>query len=333
MTSSPLGRSRRGAAALALIIVIATLGYRLAGWSWLDSLYMVAISISTVGYGEVAPSTPAVRIWTILVLVFGISTSVYTFGGFIQLLTQGEIERALGRLRMTREIEGLKQHTIICGFGRIGRILALELSNDGAPFVLVDHVASRVAEAQTLHYTAYLGDATDEETLLKLGVAKAKSLVTTLPDDASNVFIALTARNLNVSLNIIARAEQPTTQKKLMQAGANHVVLPAAIGAQRMAAMVTHPSAVDFLELVAGKGRLDVEIDEYEVGSNSKLNGKSVREIEASNQHGLLAIALRDPAGGLLFNPEKSLVVKAGQALVLMGKLDAMRQFRRDFAG
>ena len=133
-------------------------------------------------------------------------------------------------------------------------------------------VAARVAEAQSLHYRAYLGDATDEETLLKVGVGKAKSLLTTLPDDASNVFIALTARNLNTTLNIIARAEQPSTQKKLLQAGANHVVLPAAIGAQRMAAMVTHPSAVDFLELVAGKGRLDVEIDEYEVLGSSKLS-------------------------------------------------------------
>lgn len=331
--TSPWGRIRHGATALAIIVVVAAVGYRLAGFTWIDAIYMVAISVSTVGYGEIGPTTPVVRLWTIGVLIFGISASVYTFGGFMQLLTQGEIERALGRLRMTRELEGLQQHVIICGFGRIGRILAVELTNDHTAFVVVDNQPTRVAEAQALHYRGYLGDATDEETLVRVGIARARSLLTTLPDDAANVFIALTSRNLNPTLNIIARAEQPSTQKKLMQAGANHVVLPAAIGAQRMAAMVTHPSAVDFLELMAGKGRLDIEIDEYQVAGASTLAGKTVREIEASNQHGLLTIAIRDPSGGLLFNPDKEQVVSLGQTLILMGKLEALRQFRRDFLG
>lgn len=325
---TPLRRIRVGAAALILILGTAIIGYRLAGWGWLDSIYMVAITISTVGYSEVGPTPPSVRVWTILVIIFGISASAYTFGGFVQLVAQGEIERVLGRLRMSRDIEALKQHVIVCGFGRIGRILADELRRDQKQFVIVDHDHERVADAQSLHFCAYLGDATDEEVLESVGIVKAKTLLTTLPDDAANVFIALTSRNLNAGLNIVARAEQPSSQKKLLQAGANHVVLPAAIGAQRMAAMVTHPSAIDFLELVAGHNRLDVEIDEYAIDESSQFAGKSVRQIEALNQHGLLVIAVKEPSGELLFNPDKECCLAPGQRLVLMGKMDAIRQFR-----
>lgn len=329
--TTPLTRIQRGAVALAVIFAIAVVGYRLAGWSWLDAIYMVAITISTVGYSEVGPMSPAVRMLTLGVIVFGISASVYTFGGFIQLLAQGELQRALGLLRMTREIEHLKGHIIVCGFGRIGRTLCQELHRERRQFVVVDNSEARVIEAQQLQFHVATGDATDEAVLERMGIARAATLLTTLPDDAANVFIALTARNLNPKLNIIARAEQPSTQKKLLQAGANHVVLPTAIGARQMAAMVIHPSAVEFLELLVGRGHLDVEIDEYQVTGASTLSGKTVREIESRSRHGLLVVAVKELSGTMLFNPDEDYVFVAGQTLILMGKLDALTKFREDF--
>lgn len=328
--TTPLDRIKRGAVALGVIFALSVLGYRLAGWNWLDAIYMVAITISTVGYGEIGPTTPTVRVLTIAVIIFGISASAYTFGGFVQLLAHGEIQRSLGMLRMTREIGHLKDHIIVCGFGRIGRTLCHELHRDHRQFVVVDHLEARTLEAQELHYHACTGDATDEAVLERMQIVQATTLLTTLPDDASNVFIALTARNLNSKLNIIARAEQPSTQKKLLQAGANHVVMPTAIGARQMAAMVIHPSAVEFLELIAGRGQLDVEIDEYQIPPSSKLTGKTAQEVESRIRHGILVVAVKDASGQMLFNPDPEHVFEAGQTLILMGKIEALRKFRED---
>lgn len=328
MRRTPLERIRDGAILLTVVVTAAVLGYRLAGWSWLDSIYMVVITLGTIGYGETGPMTPSLRILTMAVIIFGMTAGAYTIGGFIQMMTEGEIEKALGERRLGREVAKLRQHVIICGFGRMGRILADELHRIRTPFVIVEREAKRIREANDSQYLALLGDATEEGVLELAGVQHARTLVTALPDDAANVFITLTGRNLNRNMQIIARGEQPSTQKKLIQAGADRVVLPASIGAMRIANMLTRPSAVEFLELVAGKSTLDVEIDEMVVPAGCPLAGQTVAQAEARRKHGLLFVAIRRGAGQMIFNPDDDFKIETGDTIIIMGRSEDIGRFR-----
>ena len=227
--------------------IIGVIGYTLAGWNLLDAVYMMVITIFGVGYGEVKPlSSPNLKIFTILIIIAGALSVAYMVGGFVQMVTEGEINKALGVRRMTREIENLKDHVIICGFGRVGQILAREMVKARQPFVIIDNTPERITKAEALGYLIRLGSAMDEAVLLAGGIQRAKILATVLPDDASNVFITLTARELNPEIIILARGEFPTTEKKLKLAGANHAILPSTIGAMRMAHLITHPASDRF---------------------------------------------------------------------------------------
>lgn len=327
----PLDRVRIGAIVLGAIVALSTLGYRLAGWSWIDSLYMVVITIGTVGYGETRPMGDLMRVYTMFVIVFGISAGAYTFGGLIQLMAEGELNRVFSEHRMSRGIEQLKDHLIVCGFGRMGQILAEEMVRKKASYVVIDSDSTRTEQARAQGYLALTGDATEEDVLLNAGVERANSLVTALPNDAANVFITLTSRNLNPKLQIIARGEFPTTQKKLLQAGADRVVLPAVIGAHRIAAMLTRPSTLELMEIFAGKSTVDVEIDEWTIPANSTLVGRTVAEAETRRRHGLLVVAVKHAHGKMTFNPEASFAFSAGDIIIVMGRPTDIERFRHDF--
>ncbi len=328
---SSLQRIRTGAIVLAVVIVTATIGYRLAGRDWLDAIYMVVITISTVGYGEASNLSPGQQLLTLGVIIVGISAAGISLGGFVQMMVEGEIERALNLGRITRAIQQLDNHTVLCGFGRIGRILAAELKARGRSFVVIDTDTEAVGDARDLEYLVLSGDATEEETLRDAGVERATSLVTALPSDASNVFITLTARNLNRSLQIISRGELPSTEKKLMQAGADRVVLPAAIGAHRIASIITHPSTVEFVELVSGQNKLDIEVDEIQLVPSSSLIGKTTIDIGTRRGHGLLVVAVKQKSGAMHFNPGNELTFQAGDTLIVMGTTEDIDHFRREY--
>ena len=328
--NTPLGRLRLEAFVLAAIFVTAAVGYRvLGGWTWLDSIYMVVITISTVGYKEIGEMDDVLKAFTIVVIVVGISAVAYTVGGFMQMVAEGEINRALGMRRATRDIDKLKEHVIICGFGRIGQILAEEMRRRNQAFVIVDNDNDRLADAREMGILALGGDATEEDTLEKAGIDRAKSLVSALAADADNVFITLTSRNRNPKLQIIARGELPSTQKKLIQAGADRVVLPAAIGAQRIANMVTRPSVVELMELVSGESTLDIEVDELLLPSNSSLIGKTVAETEAHRAHGLLVVAVKRAEGEMVFKPDADFDFQPDDTVIVMGRVDDIQRFRR----
>lgn len=233
-----------GSAILLIIVALATLGYHAAGWTWVDALYMVTITIFGVGYGEVHPVTdPRMKMFTILVIVTGCSSGIYVIGGMLQMLAEGDVKRIMGIHQAGRNLQSLRDHTIICGYGRVGRILADQLRVAGQPLVIVDCDPGRVAEALEEGFLAVHGDATCDDTMMKLGIYNARSLATVLPNDAMNVFITLTARDLCEKIQIIARAESPSTERKLLRSGASQVVMPAAIGATRMAELVTRDHA------------------------------------------------------------------------------------------
>lgn len=315
-----LRRILMGAIFFAATFILAVLGYVSVGWSILDSIYMVVITVFGVGFGEVNPlDTPYKKIFTILVICAGTSSVVYMVGGFIQMITEGEINKALGARRMTRTIETLSQHVIICGFGRMGQILARKLLDAEIPFVVIDNNPERIARAEAHNYLVRVGNATDETILHTAGIDRAKVLATVLPDDAANVFITLTARELNPKLMILSRGELPSTEKKLRLAGADQVVLPATISALRMSHMITHPATLDFLNQDDGRSSLnellaqvDVQVDELAIAHGSPMVGATIEDIEVRGKGTFIIVALRKADGTTLTHPVSRWCFKQG---------------------
>jgi voltage-gated potassium channel len=330
--TDPLTKVRRGALVLAGFSLLCVVVHAwLTGRSWLESVYWFVITISTVGYGERSGETPAVMAFTIFAILVGVSLAAYVFGNFLQLLAQGAIERTLGVRRMHRDIDQLSNHTIVCGYGRVGKTLSEELAGRRVPFVVIENQSEIVAEAADSGYLFLTGDATDEDTLLEAGVMRASSLIVALRSDADNVFLTLTARNLNPRLRIIARGELPATEKKLHQAGADRVVMPAVLGARRMAAMVSHPHAAELIDLVTDHRALNATLEELQVPEESPWAGKSIRDAGTRSKHHLLIVALRRADGSMVFNPEADLVVQAGDTAIVMGKSEDLQNFRREY--
>lgn len=325
---APLERVRLGFLLLASVFALSVVGYRLLGYNWIEAVWMVIITISSVGFGEKPTQPPAVQLLTVAVILTGFSAAAYTFGGLLQLLLAGELEEILGRRRMTIEINRLDGHTIVVGFGRIGQVLAADLSRHGQPFVIVEKNPDRCREAGERGFLYFNGNATDDAVLVTAGVERARSLISALPNDADNVFITLTARNLNKSLTIVARAEQATSERKLRQAGADRVVMPSTIGAQQMSRLVTHPHTADLLELFAEHSDLNVEIDELTIPEGSPLVGRTVGESEVHRRYGLLVLAIKEPAGTMVFGPAAEQQFRAGAIVIVLGKTDDISRFR-----
>ena len=330
--NTPLRRVRAGAIALVVIVVVAVCGYRLldrhSDRGWLDDLYMVVITISTVGYGERSSFDPARQVWTIIVILFGLTASGYTAGGLLQLMISGEVQRALGVRRMIREIGKLDSHIIICGYGRVGGILAEQLKRQKQPFAVIELNPTRAQHAESAGMLTITGDALDEASLKSAGIERARVLVTALPGDADNVFLTLTARNLNSKLMIIARGEHPSTQQKLHQAGADRAVMTAAIGARWIASMITRPSAVEFLELLSDTQLMDAELDEITLNETHPLAGRRIGEVVANWPHTLLIVAVKEAAGKMTFRPEPNYVLAANDTVILLGESESIRRLR-----
>lgn len=315
-------------------VAVGVAGYMAAGWSVIDSVFMVVITIFGVGYGEVHEESSSLRVFTMGIILAGCTSLIYLIGGFIQFLTEGEIHRALGKRRMNAEIEKLENHVIICGLGRIGRMLAEELTKAGHHFVVVEADPSRVEEADTQGYLVIEGDATEEKFLERAGVGKARVLATVLPNDAANVFITLSARNLNSAIEIIARGESPSTEAKLIQAGATKVVLPAHIGAERIAHQILHPSTEDLLTdsstmkgLDAHLGEMGIHFAEMEVPSGSALIGSNLSEVETQSKAQFLVVAIHRCNGERLMHPKPDTVLEANDRLIFVCHSDAVVDF------
>lgn len=314
-----------GLALLLLIIFGATMGYQAAGWSFLDSLYMVIITVFGVGFGEVHPLDDHLKVFTMLVILTGSSAVVYIIGSFVRIITEGEIQRTLGKMKKTRTIEELKDHAIICGYGRIGQILCHELAEADFPFIVVDVDPERITSAEGLGYLCVRGSATEEECLNAAGVERAKVLATVLPQDTLNVFITLTARNLNRSIRIMARGEQPATEKKLKQAGADEVVLPASIGALRIANSITRPSIMQFLSDANGLvghdlKYLGLEVDELTIQHNAAFEGMKVGDIQQRMKGAFLVVALKQAGGRVLRDHFNDHHLAPGDAMIVLGR-------------
>ena len=328
LADSPLRNLSWVVGFVAAVVVLATVAYMHAGWSFGDAIYMVLLTVYTVGYGEVRPiDTPYLHAVTIATMVLGCTGMILVTGALVQTLTVLQLKQILGGGRMKSEIEKLKDHVVICGFGRIGVMLAKDLVG-ASPFLILERNEKRLAEAEALGYLCMAGDATDEAALLAAGIDKARVLATVLPDDAANVFITLSARSLNPSLQIIARGELPSTERKLLHAGANKVVLPTHIGAERIAELILFPDTSRFVrgskrmqdfEKVLHSLGLDLEVTI--VHENSEAVGLTVEELEQKGLGAVFVVRI-DRRGGeeTIMRPPADTRIDAGDGLVLVGR-------------
>ena len=311
-----------------LVMAIATAAYMAAGWSFGDALYMVLLTVYTVGYGEVRPvDTAYLHVVTIATIVLGCTGMIAVTGYLVQVLTFSQVQRLIGETRVKSEIDKLRDHVIICGYGRIGRMLAKDLVTGGAPFLILENDETRLAAARELGYLCWPGDATNEDSLRAVGVERARVLATVLPSDAANVFITLSARSLNPDLQIIARGEAPTTENKLLQAGANQVVLPAHIGAERIAEMVLFPETTRFIrnsarmrELEKTLRDLGLELDVVTDAAGAAFVGHTVEELEARGKGAFFVFQVNRAGGEMIARPPADLRIGTGDSLVVVGR-------------
>ena len=329
LAASPLRNLTSIVAFVVAVVILATIGYMRAGWSFEDAIYMVLITVFTVGYQEVRPiDTVYLHVITLSTVVLGCTGMILFTGAMVQVFTSFQIKELLGLDRVKTDIDKLKDHVIVCGFGRIGFMLAKDLAAGGLPFVVLELRDKRFQEAIELGYLALQVDATDETALIAAGVRGAKVLATVLPDDAANVFITLSARSLNAGLHIIARGEAPSTESKLIQAGADQVVLPAYIGAERIAEMILYPASARFIR---GSDRMrdvdqvlrdfGMEMEMVVAGEASAAAGSTVEELERRGQGAFFVVQIDRQNGETIPRPPAATRIDAGDGLLVVGRV------------
>lgn len=289
---------------------------------------MAVITVSTVGYREVGELTAAGRIWTIILVLLGVGAFGYFVSSVTQFLVAGELRGLLGRRRMEREIAMMTGHYIVCGLGRTGTQVVRELSREKHTIVVVDSDSGAIDRARRLGASTIQGDAGDNETLKRAGIDRCVALITALDDDAANVFVVLTARNLNNSILIVSRANRDDTISKLTMAGANRVISPYNLAGRRMAQLALRPNVVEFLEFVMHDQELELWLEEITVAIDSALDGATIGETAIRKATGVNIVALRQRTGKLIGVPAPDTTLTAGDILVVLGNRDNLARLR-----
>ena len=315
---------------LLVVVLFGIFGYTwIEGWDLLDSLYMTIITLSTVGYGEVREIGPGGRVFTVLLIVFGLFTITYIVGLVAETLVAGEIRSVLGRRKVSKKIKSLRDHYIICGYGRIGSIICKGLTRKAIPLMVIEkdeHVQEQLEEDKILYLD---GDATHEETLLEVGIEKAKGLVSVVSSDAENVYICLTARGLSPRLYILSRAEDEASERKLLRAGANKVILPYILGGRRMVQAIIRPTVSDFLESAVHDQSFELAIEEITVGEDSRLANQSLVDSGIRQEMDVIIIGIKQKAGTMIFNPSSQTKIQSDDILIAMGRNKDLETLRR----
>jgi voltage-gated potassium channel len=312
---------------LLLIIVVGTLGYRvIEGMSAFNAFYMTMITISTVGFSEIKPLSPAGRVLTIFIIVSGISVLTYSLGQVARIFVEGEIRQIFGRRKLEKKIAGLKDHYIICGFGRIGSTIAKELAAENIPFIVIEQAPEHIEKIDASQFMYLNLDATAESTLLKAGLHTAKGLVSAVSSDADNVFIALSAKGLRPDIFILARASDTKNEDKLLRAGASRVVCPYQMGGRRMAEILRRPTVVDFIDNTMMNSKLDLKMEEAVIGQASPLIGKTIVTSNIRQDFGVIIVAIKKITNEMIYNPMPSEILDAGDVIVVIGKKDGLRR-------
>ncbi|MFH1243493.1 MAG: NAD-binding protein [Pseudomonadota bacterium] len=324
----------RGVIMLVMVVFIGTIGYMVIDkWQFLDALYMTVITITTVGYGEIRHVSEPGRIFTIFIIFLGMGILAYTLGMVAQAMVDFQVRSILGRRKLGRKIRSLKDHYIICGYGRIGRIIAQELKANQIPVIVLDQASDskETLEHQDIPYI--IDDATSEEVLIEAGIDAAKGLVAVVESDADNLFITMTARGLNPKLFILARADNEQTQKKLLRAGADRVTLPYLIGGQKMAHTIVKPVVTDFLELTVHGKDIELKLEELLVGEGSRLNGVTLVDSGIRQDTNIIILAIRKKNGKMTFNPSSQTRIESGDTLISLGGVSDLKRLSQMLKG
>lgn len=283
-------------------------------------MYLTVITVFTVGYGDIVPIHPSGRVFTVFLVISSVSFVMYTFSKITETMIEGELRGLYKRRKMNKQISRLRDHYIVCGFGRIGKEICKILQEHHRPFLVIEKDEEESKSLDELQYMRLEGDAADDDVLQSAGIDRAKGLVSVVASDADNLYITLTARGLNPNLYIMARSSGgPGVQTKLKRAGASKVISPYSIGARRMAHLIVRPTVSDFIDLTMRAGELDLMMEELKVSAASHLNGKNLIESEIRKKYDVIVVAIKRQDGVMLFNPRSETVIMAGDILIVLG--------------
>jgi len=317
---------RLAALVIAAVHVGGTAGYILVeGWSPWDAFYMTVITITTVGYLEVHPLSTAGRALTVLILWSGVGSFFYAFTLFMSLLAEGGLAGHLERRRLARMIDNLSGHFIVCGFGRMGEIIAREFSRQHVPFVLIERNPERMHLAMDEGFLAVEADASNEEVLKRVRIDRARGFIAAVSTDAENVYAVLTARLLNPSLFIVGRAETEDSRSRLKRAGADRVISPYHLGGLTLAQTALRPAVVDFVQIATSSDNLDLNIEQVHIAEGSPLAGKNLLDAGLRQRFGVVVVGIRRADGQMAFNPEPDTAMHAGDDIVVLGRAESLK--------
>ena len=306
---------------LLIIVFTGTFGYALIEeWPLIDSLYMTVITITTVGYGEVGELSGAGRFFTIGLIISSVGIVAYLISRIAGVVVEGEIRKFMGRKKLEKAIQNLKNHYIVCGYGRIGCYICHQFKAEGLPFVLIERDEQVIQGLEEEGLVYIKGDATDEKALIDAGIERAKSLIAAVASDADNLYITLTARELNQNLYILSRASEEKAERKLISAGANKVVSPYIIGAHRMVMTIIRPAVVELVDLAMKRESLQLQLEEIKINDTEKLPGTSLSESGIRRDLDLIVVAIKKEDGGMIFNPAFDTIIKKGDTLIALGE-------------
>lgn len=303
------------------LLVFGTAGYMIVDprYSWLDALYMTIITLSTIGYGEVHTLEREGRIFTIVLILGGVFGFAYSASEIIRSVVSGELAGFLGKRKMERALTHLHDHIIVCGYGRMGRLVCREFARLQKRFVVIDLSADDLKDFSIPGGIALVGDATSDDVLRQAGIERAFSLVTVMASDADNLFTTMSARLLNAKLMIVARVEDSQSEQKLIRAGANRVISPYVIGGTRVAHAVLKPTVVDFIELTTRTEHMELQLEEAKIEASSSLVGVALKDSRLRTEYQIVIVAIKRQSGHMMFAPPSETVIQTGDILVAMG--------------
>jgi voltage-gated potassium channel len=315
------------------IITLGTTGYMwLSNYSFVDAIYMTVITVTTVGFGEVKPFTPEEKIFTIFLILTSITVFGYAVSTFSEFLVSGKLFDHFKHKRVEKQINKLVGHTIVCGYGRNGKQAISKLKNYGKQYVVIEKSRVLIEKLDLEGVLNIEGDSTTDEFLLKAGILKASNLITALPSDADNLFVVLSARQLNKGCKIISRASKETSYSKLKIAGADNVIMPDKLGGDHMASLVVTPDVIEFVDRLTIEGETTANLEEIDVDELPKIYlGKTILDLDIRKKTGCTVIGLRNPDKDYIINPEADSILIKGSHLIVLGRPEQIIKLRELF--